>query len=256
MNKLFGATINKGQKYGKSVKDGADEIRDIVDFNKKNFIDFGNFTSYNQLHNHISKCVKPKDFTMILGGDHSISIYTVSALKKVNSDLKVLWIDAHADCNNKKTSPSGNLHGMSMAHLLGYQESNYKCLSPKDITYIGIRDLDPGEVEYIDNKDIKCFPIEHFKNNNLKKCVADILQHIDDCPIHISLDIDVCDPSIAPGTGVPVENGLNKEEICCLIDMIKKTKNVKSLEIVEYFPEFDKNKKTLSLIRDIMSYVC
>lgn len=256
MNKLFGATINKGQKYGISVKDSPNYIRKVVNFSKKNFVDFGNFSSYNQLSDKIQKCVKMKDFTMILGGDHSISIYTISALKKIQPNLKVLWIDAHADCNTRETSPSGNLHGMSVAHLLGNQESEFKCLKPNEIFYIGIRDLDPGETKYLEKEKIKCFPMEHFKNKNLQKAITEILDSIgDDDPIHISLDIDVCDPKIAPGTGVPVNDGINYDEICCLIDMITKYKKVSSFEIVEYFPEFDQENKTLSLIEKIISYI-
>jgi len=252
MIKLFGAAINQGQTYGKSVSLAPKIIRSYLNLKKNKYIDYNDHNDYNKLSHTISDNVKSTDFSMIFGGDHSISVSTISSIKKIHSNLKVLWIDAHGDLNNMEESPSGNMHGMPMAFLLGREKSKYECLTPNDIAYIGVRDLDPLEKKYIIEKKIKCIPMPEYIDSPKRKIYDSLNSFLGSSPVHISLDIDSCDSNIAMGTGVPVPNGFSSGEICSLVKNIFNNTNVVSMELVEYFSEFDKNNETLDLIRKIM----
>lgn len=252
MIRLFGGAINKGQVYGKSVKLAPQVIRNHLRLDKSKYIDHNDYEDYNDLSNAITKNVNKNDFSLIFGGDHSISIHTISSLKKIRSNMKVLWIDAHADCNNKKTSLSGNLHGMPLGYLLGREKSVYQSLSYDDVMYIGIRDVDPLENEYIKEKNIKSLTMKEYNKTATEDIYYHISKYVGNNPLHISLDIDSCDSSITPGTGVPVPDGFNQTQICNLIKTLFDREYVVSMELVEYFPEFDKDNITLNLIKEIM----
>lgn len=185
---------------------------------------------------------------LVLGGDHSLSLASIFALKKIYPRLKVLWIDAHGDINTPASSPTGNFHGMPAAALLGlFQLQKYKswewyhpCLLPEDIIYMGVRDLDPAEEEHLKKLNIKVFTMKELRHKDLFRATLEIVKYLDPtqtCPLHISFDIDSVDPNFAPCTGVPVNNGFNPSQITAIAKALSLTNQVKSIDLVEINPE-------------------
>jgi arginase len=194
---------------------------------------------------------------LLIGGDHSISIASIGvaaeALKKrsgASARLGVLWVDAHADINTPETTPSGNIHGMSLAHSLGYGNSQLcqLCgftpkLLPENLIYIGLRDLDPGEKETIKRLGIKAFTMREVDELGAGEVCRSAFEYMEKNTdgFVLSFDLDVCDPVIAPGVGVPVRGGLSFREAHLVMEMAAQTRNLLSIEVVEYNPDLDIN---------------
>jgi len=154
-----------------------------------------------------SKSAKKGKFTLNLGGDHSMATGSIHGLRKVYKSLKIVWVDAHADINTLKTSPTGNFHGMPMSPLLGLMKASTipghswlkKLLKPKDIVYIGLRDLDEGEKKIIKKLKIKTFTMDDVTGMGIGKVMKKIFNHFGKDgfkhPIHCSFDVDGIDPS-------------------------------------------------------------
>lgn len=211
------------------------------------------------LHNKVLNASSKNEFVLTLGGDHSIASGSISALKKTYNDLKVVWIDAHADINTPSSSPTKNYHGMPVSHLLGMINKNEipgfewlePNLKPKDIVYIGIRDLDSSEVDFIKEKKIKYYNMNSIDNLGISRVMKEITEYFasdiksNDFPIHISFDIDGMDPTVVKQTGTLVRNGLSDRESKYIIRNIVETNNLVSLDIVELNPELgnDEDKK-------------
>lgn len=197
--------------------------------------------------------------TIILGGDHSISIATIPTSVQQFPGTKIVWIDTHADFNTPSISPSGNLHGMPLAlacdlfpedHVLAPMGGSIK---PSDLFFIGLRDVDPLEQELLDKHNI----IQYTSNDVIHK-KEDVLKHLDeftknDVPLHISMDIDVYDKSLVPGTGTPVEHGIEFKDAKKILDVLKQ-KNWRNFELVEVNPELDIENKTAKLAAKTLEY--
>ena len=201
---------------------------------------------------------------LTIGGDHTIAIGSINGVLNYNPNTIVIWIDAHADINTKKTSPSGNMHGMPVAYLTGLENiPNYKkfsVLKPKlcfnQIVYIGIRDLDEGEKKFLKDHNIMAYWSQDVKRIGILQIMKDILAKLDPAKnknFHLSLDIDGIDPEYAPSTGTIIEKGLNDDEIFTICDVLRETKRLRSMDMVEVNPligsERDKD-KTLRLATD------
>ena len=152
------------------------------------------------------------------------------------SDLKLVWMDAHADINTYNASSSKNFHGMPLSILTGIETNsslnfinNY--IDPKNILYVGVRDIDPFEEEIIDKYDINIISIDELHNNN-KESWKKISNFTGDNPVHFSFDVDVLDPSIMPSTGTSVKKGLELEPCKVIIDKMK-DKNLVSIDLTE-----------------------
>jgi len=186
-------------------------------------------SAYEMLH-------KSNNFNINIGGDHSVGAITVqSALDKHFDDLLVIWIDAHADVNTMESSISKNIHGMPVAPLLGlmnhWWKSKTNCdhhiLKPKNLLYVGIRDLDPFETGVINKLNIKYF-IDYSNKIN------DWIESHPANKIHISCDIDGIDPIHMPSTGTPVPNGLTVDQVNKIIQVSKK--KLVGFDLVEFNP--------------------
>lgn len=175
---------------------------------------------------------------LILGGDHSLSVSTVPALKERHGEeLQVVWVDAHGDINTPSSSPSGHFHGMPLAALLGlFKGSEHKkklhwlqkpWLRPEDLHYLGLRDLDPSEKQTLQELPINLYDLGEWS----------LFRHrVGLRPLHISFDVDVMDPTVFPHTGVPVAGGWSLETTQLFFQQIAHM-NVVSLEVVEFNPE-------------------
>jgi arginase len=190
---------------------------------------------------------KRQDFTLILGGDHGLATGSIGGMLRTYPDLKVIWIDAHGDCNTPETSPSGNYHGMPVAHLLGWMKKGevkgFDWFTPglkaENIVYIGLRDIDPEEKKLLKDHNIKCYSpfdiemkggIANVMNETLKFLKAENGQK---APIHCSWDVDGCDPEFMSGTGTKSRCGLTLRESHFIMQRMFNTGNLVSMDLVE-----------------------
>jgi arginase len=207
-----------------------------------------------EVYKRASRCIEGGDFGIFLGGDHSISIGTIAGAATTGS-LGVIWIDAHSDFNTSQSSPSGNIHGMPVAALVGLGDEKLvnvgypgPKLHPTQIVQIGVRDLDQLEREQLSNSGISIFTMRHIDEQgtaSIARQALDRLRHLDS--IHISLDMDSLDPTEAAGVGTPVPGGLTYREAHLLMEILGDTNRVRSLDIVEINPILDNMNKTAEL---------
>tara|TARA_B100001093_G_C26779427_1_gene993911 strand:+ start:463 stop:1275 length:813 start_codon:yes stop_codon:yes gene_type:complete len=205
---------------------------------KKNIID--------SLNNIYNICNKYNNRSLFIGGDHSISIATIKAIYEKN--MKIIWIDAHADINTMESSITKNVHGMPLAFLTGIEKNFLDCKEKEDIiipfeniAYIGIRSIDDFEKNLIKQKKIKV--INH--KNNINDIKQEINDFIGDSKIHISLDVDVLDPEFMQCTGTRENDGLSLQLLLNILDILKKY-NINSMDIVEFNHAQGKNKEEFS----------
>ena len=190
-------------------------------------------------------------FTLILGGDHGLATGSIAGMKAAYPDLKVLWIDAHADCNIPEGSPSGNYHGMPVAHLLGWMGEGTvpgfdwlkPCLKSEDIVYIGLRDIDEFERKMLKKHNIKIFDMDDVTELGIGGVMKEVISYFNsdgkDHPIHVSFDIDAVDPAYAPQTGTKARGGLTDREAHFILRKLVKTGNVVSIDLGEVNPELE-----------------
>ena len=173
--------------------------------------DFSNVLGYSKLMGYVYSSIEEGKIPLTIGGDHSIAIGTISgSLEYYGDTLSTVWIDAHADINTMKSSPSGNLHGMPLSFVSGLQDNFLQVENKLDLDnliYFGIRDLDKFEENIISERNIKHLTSEELNNNK------EIDFNINTENIHLSLDVVVLDPKYMKSTGTPVENGINLEKL-------------------------------------------
>ncbi len=196
-------------------------------------------------------CLNAHERVIFLGGDHSISIGSIAGISKMER-VGVLWIDAHADINTPKTTPSGNIHGMSVATLLGYGPSELvnigyegAKIKPEQVVMIGIRDLDAGERQRLQENGITVFTMRQIDELGMATVIRLALDRLRPYKrLHVSLDLDGLDPEVAPGVGTPVPGGLNYREAHLLMEILADSDKVRSLDIVEINPILDNGNTT------------
>jgi arginase len=197
---------------------------------------------------------------IFIGGDHSIAVGTIGSVTH-NSSTGVLWIDAHGDFNTPETSPSGNLHGMPLAALMGLGSPELvnlghlgPKLEPSQVVIIGIRDVDPQEREAINNSGVGVYTMREIDERGMAAVAHEALErlgHVD--RIHISLDMDSLDPSEAPGVGTPVPGGLTYREAHLLMEIVADCACVGSLDVVEINPILDHRNHTAEIAVELIA---
>lgn len=200
------------------------------------------------------------DFGIFLGGDHSISIGTIAAAA-CNAPVGVIWVDAHADFNIPETSPSGNIHGMPLAALVGDGAPELvnvgypgPKLSPENIILIGTRDLDPGERERLIRSGIRAYTMRHVDEMGMATVAREALSDLAHLPkLHVSLDMDSLEPDEAPGVGTPVPGGLTYREAHLLMEILGDSGRVHSLDVVEVNPILDDGNRTAELAVELIT---
>jgi len=198
-----------------------------------------------------------KRFTATLGGDHSIASATIGAMLSVYENLSVIWIDAHGDCNIPETSLSHNYHGMPAAHIMGWFKKrvpgfewieNLEKLPSNRIAFIGLRSLDEAEKRMMIQKGVHCFTMTDIDKLGIGQVMEQALQRVDPLkknPIHLSFDIDACDPSIAPGSGTKARGGINYREAHYICKELAATKRLVGIDMVEINPSLDQDEDEL-----------
>lgn len=201
-------------------------------------------------------------FLLITGGDHSLAIGTLAGLADSCERLGLLWIDAHADFNTPYTSPSGNIHGMSLAVACGHGHHELRAIAESepmideaDVHLFGCRDLDEGEIENLGESKVHLLEMPQWRDAGIIKSVLAAAKKLQaECDhVHMSFDIDVIDPASVPGTGTPVAAGLKADEAKTLLEELGQSGVLNSAEVVEYNPTLDKeNRPTGHLTRDLI----
>jgi arginase len=204
----------------------------------------------------VATSVQGGRFPLVLGGDHSLSIGSVRGAAR-NKKLGVIWIDAHADFNTAETTPSGNIHGMSLAILAGQGDPSLvqlwdeplPVIDPKKIAIIGARDLDSGEKVNLQNAGAMVLGMEQIDRYGMVAMVEKAIEHVSRGVdgIWLSLDLDALDPQHAPGVGTPVPAGLTQREAHLACELIAETGKLIGMDLVEVNPILDVQNQTASL---------
>ncbi len=201
---------------------------------------------------------------VVLGGDHSIAVGSVSAVarhcREAGKALRVLWFDAHADINTSSITPSGNLHGMPVACLLGHGPSELTSMSGEtpavdsaSVRQIGLRSVDPGEKRLVRELDVEVFDMRYLDELGMRRTMLEALKGVDDnTHVHVSLDLDFLDPDIAPGVGTPVRGGPTYREGQLCMEMVADLGRLGSVDVVELNPAQDLRNTTAELAVDLL----
>ena len=200
----------------------------------------------------VERIVAKDHFPLVLGGDHSISVGTVSAIagaaSREGKKVGLLWVDAHGDINTPETSPSGNIHGMPVAALLGEGPDELISIGgagpkvdPRNVAMVAIRSLDEGEKLRLKRYGIEVHTMSEVDRIGIDEVMKMALARVGDGTdrVHVSFDLDAVDPTVAPGVGTPVKGGLDYREAHFLMEMLSASGVMTSLEVVEANPILD-----------------
>ncbi|MBV6419952.1 MAG: Arginase [Ignavibacteriaceae bacterium] len=214
----------------------------------------------------VEKVLERGEFPLCLGGDHSMALGTISGIasycKNRKLKLGVIWIDAHSDLNTDETSPSGNIHGMPLAALLGLGSDelvNFFGFSPKlhpeNCSLIGIRSIDEAEKINIKKLNVPIYTMNDIDKLGIHRIIAKVLKQFREKVdhIHISFDLDSVDPSVAPGVGTPVSGGLSYREAHLLMETIAECGCMSSLEIAEVNPILDHKNQSAAFTSELVA---
>lgn len=216
------------------------------------------------VYDAVDKALQEGHMPMMLGGDHCLAIGSISAVaahcRRVGKKLRVLWFDAHADSNLSTISPTGNIHGMPVACLMGHGPKeliNYSgqtpAIQPADIRLIGIRSVDDGERKFIHEMGMQVFDMRYIDEYGMRNVMASVLANLDsNTHLHVSFDLDCLDPGIAPGVGTAVLGGPSYREAQLCMEMVADTGLMASLDVVELNPALDVRNQTAVLAVDLI----
>jgi arginase len=223
-------------------------------------------TQWNRnIHDAVYRELLEGRMPILLGGDHSLSIGSISAVarrcREQGRDLRVLWLDAHADFNTCTLTPSGNIHGMPVACLCGLgpkslieMSGRVPAVTSGSIRQIGIRSVDQGEKRLVHETGLGVFDMRYIDENGMRQTLAEALQSLDrDAHLHVSFDVDFLDPEIAPGVGTTVPGGPSYREAQLCMEIIADTGQLGSLDIMELNPSLDLRNRTATVAVDLMA---
>jgi arginase len=204
-----------------------------------------------RLAGHVERAVRGGYLPLVLGGDHSVALGTLAAMARAHGPGGVLWIDAHGDLNSPETTPSGNVHGMVLAAALGRAGERFAegwglpALDAVRVALVGVRSLDEGERLLLQSLDAKVFTMSEIDRLGVERAVRESLAHIAGPGfVHVSLDMDVVDPDVAPGVGTPVRGGLSYREAHLTLELVAESGLLSSLDVVEVNPILDRENQT------------
>jgi arginase len=198
---------------------------------------------------------------LVLGGDHSVALGTLGGMASVHGPGGVLWIDAHSDINTPETSPSGNVHGMALAAALGLAGPGFEsdvwplpAVDPKRVALVGTRLLDDGERRLLREAGVRVFTMSEVDRIGIERAIRESLDRIAGAGfVHVSFDMDVLDPDVAPGVGTPVRGGLTYREAHLAMELVAESGSVRSLEIVEVNPILDRENTTAATAVELVA---
>ena len=207
----------------------------------------------------VADALEDGETPLVLGGDHSIAIGCVGGASQ-DRDVGVLWLDAHGDFNTPETTPSGNVHGMPVAALLGrgvFGEMGWATadVAERDVAMVGLRDVDDRERTAVRDTDVDPYTMSDIDRRGIVSVVEDALDSalsgVD--ALHVSLDMDFLDPDEAPGVGTPVTGGVTYREAHAAMELVAETDALCSMEVVEVNPILDSHNRTADLAVELVS---
>lgn len=252
-------------------------LHNALEFNDIRYIDCGDLTIDSaacrngsldeiervseELAKLVADAVQNGYIPITIGGDHSVSIGSIAGVSMQSERLGLLWLDCHPDANTPETSPSGNVHGMTVAISLGYGFENLvNCagfrpkIIPENVCIVGAKDIDRGEREFLHGLGVKLFTLYDIEKYGIVQIfdqAYEIVSRNTD-RIHVSFDVDVLDPLIAPGTGILSRGGLSYREIIYVMETLGQRNCVSSIDIIEINPLLDIKNQTSELVVELL----
>ena len=214
-----------------------------------------------QVAERIGAALEEGAIPLVLGGDHSVALGTLGGLAQACGLGGVLWIDAHGDLNTPETSPTGNVHGMPLAAVIGRAGDRFAsdawplpAVDPARVAIVGARSLDPSEREFLHESEVSVFPMSEIDRDGIERVIEQALDRVSGSGfVHVSLDMDALDPEIAPGVGTPVRGGLTYREAHFALELVAGSRLAGSFEVVEVNPVLDRENATASLAVDLVA---
>lgn len=229
---------------------------------RKNEYEIEKFNT-NLYKNMVDK-IKEEYFPIMIGGDHSAAIASALASTKVNIDVGIIWIDAHTDYNTFETTVTGNIHGLPLAAINGYKNSELryyhdgKVIQPSRTVIIGARSIDDAEKDNVKYSGVTVFTTQDIKEKGIEAIMDEAFKiaGYKTKGIHISYDLDIIDPDVAPGVSVPEFDGINEEEAMQINEyIINHMQSVLSYDLVEFNPLRDVDRKTEQIALNLLAQV-
>jgi arginase len=217
-----------------------------------------------EVHGAVHRELASDRLPILLGGDHSLSIGSISAVarhcRQTHRPLRIIWLDAHTDFNTADLSPTGSLHGMPVASLCGFGPRELTelggpapAIRPQWVRQLGIRSVDAGERRFVHEQQLAVFDMRSIDELGMRRAMELALADLEkNTHLHVSFDVDVLDPEIAPGVGTTVPGGMSYREAQLCMEMIADTGLVGSLDIMELNPALDVRNKTAVLAVDLV----
>jgi arginase len=219
----------------------------------------------NRLAILVTDTLKRGTVPVVLGGDHSVAVGTVSGVSQHfrarNQKIGLIWLDAHADMNTPETSPSGNVHGMPLACIAGMGPPELTDLfgyhpkvAPRNIVIVGLRDVDTTEKPHVRDSGVRAFTMRDIDERGMRSVIKEAIRLATDgtAGFHLSLDMDFVDPQDAPGVGTPVRGGATYREAHLAMEMICDSRHMVSMEVVEVNPVIDEVNRTADLAVELV----
>jgi len=209
----------------------------------------------------VTRAVESDYLPLVLGGDHSVALGSLGGLARARGPGGVLWLDAHGDLNRPSTSPSGNVHGMPLAAALGLAGDEFAseayplpAVEPTRVALVGVRSLDPGERKLLGELDARVYTMSDLDRVGVESAMGEAIAHVaGDGFVHVSLDMDVLDPDVAPGVGTPVRGGLSYREAHLAMELLAESRVATALEVVEVNPILDRENQTAKLAVELVA---
>lgn len=229
---------------------------------RKNEYEIEKFNS--ELYKSMVSKIKEEYFPIMIGGDHSAAIPSALASAKVNIDVGMIWIDAHTDYNTFESTVSGNIHGLPLATINGYKNSDLrtyhdgKIIQPSKTVIIGARSIDDGEKDNVRYSGVTVFTTQDIKEKGVEAIMEEAFKiaGYKTKGIHVSYDLDVIDPDICPGVSIPEFDGISEEEAMQINEyLVKNFKDILSFDLVEFNPLRDIERKTEQIALNILAQI-
>ena len=253
------------RRMGYKVRDKGDIIPPPDGMSMRNLIRFEQVNATNkQLYDAVSETLADGHFSVVLGGDHSIAAGSVSAVAKhyePEGEIGVIWIDAHGDWNNEKSTLSGNMHGMPYSAVCGWgpssmvdfgQEPHY--VPTAHCVQVAGHDFDEPEAARMKEAGVHVFPIGDIDKRGMCEVMKDAIRIAGEgtVGIHLSFDVDAITPEYAPGTGTPVPDGITAREAYLAVEMLADSGKLISMDLVEVNPILDERNKTAIMASELI----
>ena len=229
---------------------------------RKNEVEVGEFNQ--KLYKDIVDKMKEEYFPIMIGGDHSAAVASALACANVNVDIGIIWIDAHTDYNTFETTVTGNMHGLPLATITGYKNSDMrffhkgKIIQTSKTVIIGARSIDEAEKDNVKYSGVTLFTTEDIREKGIEAIMEEAFKIAGyrTKGVHVSYDLDVIDPEIAPGVSVPEYDGITEEEAMKINEeLIKNMDKILSFDLVEFNPLRDVDRKTEQIALNILAQI-